>query len=170
MMETIQVEPLTASSFEPYGRCFEIPDAPPSKEGEGWDCWSYLANMEATTRVGVGMVRTQKRELIVDSMERHVSREEILLPLYDEIIQPVGLYRDLADPDEAPEIQTVKCFLLKPGQGIIIGKGIWHSPAYPVNRDTDYLFMIENKKDAFGDEMINPWEKFIGERKFKMRV
>jgi ureidoglycolate lyase len=56
----------------------------------------------------------------------------------------------------------VKCFRIKPGQAIVIGRGVWHSPAYPASEDARYLFAIEKKKDKFGDEMINPWVDFIG--------
>ncbi|UOQ86994.1 ureidoglycolate lyase [Gracilibacillus salinarum] len=167
-MKSVEIVPLTKKIFEPYGRSFEIPSSPPSKRGEGWDCWSYVANMNASTNVGVGIVKTLKRPLIVDEMERHVSREEILVPLYAPIIQPVGLFKDNSDPEEKPEITSVKCFLIEPGQGIILSKGIWHSPAYALEKDTDYLFFIENKKDLFGDELVNPWVKFDQNEKLEM--
>ncbi|MNF04520.1 hypothetical protein D3C80_2040530 [compost metagenome] len=56
----------------------------------------------------------------------------------------------------------MKAFRIRPGQAIVIGRGVWHSPAYPAAEDARYLFAIEKKKDKFGDEMINPWVDFAG--------
>ncbi|MNP46587.1 hypothetical protein D3C76_1405970 [compost metagenome] len=57
----------------------------------------------------------------------------------------------------------MKCFKIKPGQAIVINRGVWHSPAYPAADDARYMFGIEKKMDTFGDEMVNPWVHFINE-------
>lgn len=156
----VQIENLSSESFAPYGKVVDIPATAPSKEGDGWDCWSYIQMLDVTEPIGFGLVETRQREFIVSAMERHVSREELLLTFDREIIQPVALCKDISNPEEQPDSNTVKCFLIKPGQAIVINRGVWHSPAYPASADARYLFAIEKKKDAFGDEMINPWVDF----------
>jgi ureidoglycolate lyase len=170
-MENItKVEDLTSACFEKYGKIFEVPDFPPPKTGEGWDCWNYITMMNVTEPIGIGLVITKQRVLSVDAMERHVSREELLLPFNKEIIQPVALCLDIDDPEEKPDPSTVRCFRIKPGQGIIIAKGVWHSPAYSIDGDTTYLFGIEKKPDKFGDEMVNPWVTFKKNESIKMKL
>ncbi|GAB2571251.1 ureidoglycolate lyase [Gracilibacillus alcaliphilus] len=163
------VQDINSTAFAPFGKVIEIPNTPPPKVGDGWDCWNYIAMLDVSEPIGMGLVNTKKRELVVDSMERHVSREELLIALDKEIIQPVAICRDIEDPDEEPDVLTVQCFRIKPGQGIVINKGVWHSPAYPANEDCTYLFAIEKKADKFGDEMINPWVPFIDGKKVEMR-
>jgi ureidoglycolate lyase len=170
MSKLIQVEELTEESFKEYGKVVKIPNIPPPKVGEGWDCWNYISMMDVDTPIGMGLVTTKERELYVDEMERHVSREELLLPMGKEIIQPVAKCLDIDDPNEKPDPSTVRCFRIKPGEAIIIAKGVWHSPAYPVSEDTTYMFAIEKKPDKFGDEMINPWVKFQENAVIKMTL
>jgi ureidoglycolate lyase len=158
----IQVEALTAERFAVYGQVVTLPHTPAPKTGDGWDCWNYIAMMDVTVPIGMGLVVTRERGCRVDVMERHVSREELLLPFDKEIIQPVARCLDIDDPDEMPDAATVRCFRIRAGQAIIIGKGVWHSAAYPVNEDATYLFAIEKKADKFGDEMVNPWVAFRG--------
>ncbi|RUS44968.1 ureidoglycolate lyase [Cohnella sp. AR92] len=160
MQHEIQIEELTPEAFAPYGKVIDLPDSAPSKSGDGWDCWSYVQMLDANVPVGFGLVVTRRREPIVDSMERHVSREELLLTFDREIIQPVARCADIDDPDERPDPTTVKCFKIKPGQAIVIGRGVWHSPAYAAAEDARYLFGIEKKPDKFGDEMVEPWVYF----------
>ncbi|MEF2966653.1 ureidoglycolate lyase [Paenibacillus sp. M1] len=160
MQHRINVEELTEEAFRPFGKVIDLPSAAPSKTGDGWDCWSYVQMLDVDVPVGAGLVVTKEREFQVASMERHVSREELLLPFDKEIIQPVALCANIDDPDECPDPLSVKCFKIKPGQAIILGRGVWHSPAYPVVGDARYMFVIEKKQDKFGDEMIKPWVEF----------
>jgi ureidoglycolate lyase len=160
MNRDVTIEELTPESFAEYGKVIDIPNIPPPKVGNGWDCWNYIAMMDVNVPIGMGLVTTKERDLTVDSMERHVSREELLLPMGHDIIQPVAKCMDLNNPNEQPDSTTVKCFRIRPGQAIVIGKGVWHSPAYPYQQETTYMFAIEKKPDKFGDEMVNPWVKF----------
>ncbi|WP_342565646.1 ureidoglycolate lyase [Paenibacillus sp. FSL R7-0345] len=162
MEHKIIIEELTAESFAPYGKVVDIPAAESSKSGDGWDCWSYIQMLDVSEPIGFGLVVTKQRGFTVTAMERHVSREELLLTFDKEIIQPVAHCLDIDDPEEQPDPSTVKAFRIKPGQAIVIGRGVWHSPAYPAAEDARYLFAIEKKKDTFGDEMINPWVDFAG--------
>ncbi|GMX66772.1 hypothetical protein Elgi_60440 [Paenibacillus elgii] len=160
MHRTIQVEPLTSETFQAYGKVIDLPDYAPPKTGEGWDCWNYIAMMDVSVPIGMGLVVTRSRGVDVHSMERHVSREELLIAFDREIIQPVAACLDLQDPEEQPDPETVRCFRIKPRLGIILHRGVWHSPAYPAGDEATYLFAIEKKPDAFGDEMMNPWVPF----------
>lgn len=170
MSKAVEVKDLNAVDFKEFGKVIDLPNTPPPKVGQGWECWNYIAMFDVSVPIGMGLVNTKKRELSVDSMERHVSREELLIALDKEIIQPVAICKNIDDPTEKPDASTVQSFRIKPGQGIIINKGVWHSPSYPANEDTTYLFAIEKKPDKFGDEMVNPWVPFIDEEKVDMKL
>lgn len=160
MQHQLQIQELTPQAFAPYGKVIDLPGGAPSKTGDGWDCWSYVQMLDANVPIGFGLVVTRRREPVVAAMERHVSREELLLTFDREIIQPVARCADIDDPEERPDPATTMCFKIKPGQAIVIGRGVWHSPAYAAGDDARYLFGIEKKADKFGDEMVNPWVNF----------
>jgi len=162
MERKVSIEDLTETAFAPYGKIIDIPAVDPSKAGDGWDCWSYIQMLDVNEPIGFGLVVTREREFVVTAMERHVSREELLLPFDCEVVQPVARCIDIDDPDERPDSATVMCFRIKPGQAIVLNRGVWHSPAYPASADARYMFGIEKKKDKFGDEMIRPWVEFAG--------
>lgn len=170
MSKTVVIKYLNEEDFREFGKVIDTPNTPPPKTGEGWDCWNYLAMMDVSVPIGMGLVNTKERNFSVESMERHVSRDELLIPLGEEIIQPVAICQDINDPTERPDSTTVQCFRIKPGQGIIINKGVWHSPAYPASGDTTYLFAIEKKPDKFGDEMVNPWVQFQQDEKVEFKL
>jgi ureidoglycolate lyase len=165
----VKIQLLNLESFEPYGKIIDIPPSEPTKKGEGWDCWNYIEMMHVDTDIGMGLVNTKIRPYVVDSMERHDCREELLIAVREDIIQPVALSRDIDNPNEKPSAEFVKCFHLKRGQGIILNKGVWHSPAYPAGEDTLYFFAIERKPDKYGDEIKNPWVEFENGTKVTFR-
>lgn len=158
-LRKIHAQELSVEAFAPYGKVVSLPDSLPNKIGQGWKCWLPVSLVSTTTDLGLGMVVTQARPLIVTEMERHVSREEILWPTDKAVIQPMALPKDLEDPDAAPDPDTVRAFVIMPGQAVVMAKGAWHSAAYPIDKDTLYFFAIEEKDDAVGD-MSNPWIAF----------
>src|SRR5690554_3924023 len=103
----IKVEMLTPEAFAPYGRVIDIPKDPAPFGGEGWSCWFPLGTMENINSVGIGFTETLRREFVIEKMERHETKEEILMPLADPIIQPMALPQDLDDPDAQPDPHTV---------------------------------------------------------------
>lgn len=169
-MHTIQVELLSSESFSEFGTVIAVPNSEPTKQGDGWRCWNYISMMSVDTDIGLGIVETSTRPYEIELMERHDQREEMLLAVEGDIIQPVATYETLVDGNEKPKIDRVRCFLIKKGQGIILRKGIWHSPAFPVKGDTNYLFAIEKKPDIHHDEIASPWIAFENNSKVKFKV
>lgn len=150
----IKVEPLTAEGFAPYGRVIDVPTEPAPFGGDGWGCWFPLGEVKDIDSIAVGYTESLKRDFIIEKMERHETKEEILMPLTDAIIQPMGLPENLDDPNAKPDPETVRAFLLKPGQAIIMNKGAWHSPAYSVEKDTIYVFFAQTSGETY------PWLTF----------
>jgi ureidoglycolate lyase len=153
---TIEVEELTAEAFAPYGRVVEMPESPATGSGPGWRSWFPVAEVLASQPVGIGLVRTEKRDLVVAEMERHVDNEELLIPLWADLIQPMGVPEKLDDPDATPSLDKIRAFRIRPGQAIIMKKGAWHSCAYPVGEDTTYCFVCVNKPAVPG-QSGGPW-------------
>lgn len=71
----------------------------------------------------------------------------------------VDLPLELTNEKAQPNVNTAKVFLIKAGQGVILNKGTWHSPAYCFDGNGVYYFLIERRKD-FIDQDEKPWVSF----------
>lgn len=147
--KNIRIEELTPHSFQPYGRVIDLSSNPEKTiGGEGWQCWFPIQIVEGIKRLNIGITFSRKQDVVVTSMERHPNNEEILFAVQHTLVQPMALPGSL-DPD------TVRAFYIRPGQGIIMKKGAWHSPAVALEQDTHYYFFADS-------EGSYPWIEFPG--------
>lgn len=162
-LHTCDAVPASQAAMAPFGRLIELRNGEPSKQGHGWKCWGFLGYLECGGPVDVGVVSTASRSIIVEAMERHTSREELLWPTDSPIVQPLAAGTG-PDASARPVADSVQALIVHPGQALIIGRGTWHSPAYPLADDTLYFFAIEAAEDSvdYGDQ---PWVPFDGGKK-----
>ncbi len=112
----IKIEPMTNEAIEPFGKIVDIPDSAPTKVGDGWECWNYIQMMDVNTEIGMGLVNT-KKPFVIDSMERHDGREELLIAIKGDIVQPLALSQELDNPEEKPRQARSNAFILSRGKG-----------------------------------------------------
>lgn len=168
-MAEIKVEKMSAEAYAPFGRVVGHMPGTPTKQGEGWTCYSPMELVDVTTSMGIGVVYCDEFPKNISSLERHVSRDEILWTTDKEVLMMVDIPRYLGDPKARPNIETAKIFMIPPHTILIIEKGTWHSPAYSVKGSTKYYFMIELKKDYI-DQDEQPWIPFINNDTVKIKV
>lgn len=158
-MKRIKPLLLTAEAFAPFGRLLENQDNPCTKSGEGWTCFSPVDFMLPTVPMGVGIVYCEKIPAELDSLERHVSREELLWTTTEDLVMAVDLPIYLGDAYACPNAATTKFFLMKAGQAVILNRGTWHSPAFTLEGKSKYFFLVERKPDLI-DQDAQPWIPF----------
>jgi ureidoglycolate lyase len=151
-------EELTIDGFAPYGQAILLPEDPAPKQGEDWDCWFPLGTV-SEGRTAVGIVTTRPTDGLITAMERE-PKMEFLLPTSGAVIQAVALPGDLSDHTQQPDATTVKAFIIKPGQVIIMGPGTWHWAALPLKEETLYYFATEPHPPEPGRE-ASPWVPFL---------
>jgi ureidoglycolate lyase len=154
----LQIEELTPEEFAPYGRMVSLPKTPALRKGPGWECWYGFQALECKWPLYLGGVVTRHRPVVVDVMERHSHTFEFLYPHDHDLVQPLGLPRDLDDPDAKPDPAAVKVFRIPVGCAIIMHPGTWHSAAFPVSRDCTYGFACMEP----GFEYVPEWVPFPG--------
>lgn len=162
-MKLLKPLPLTAASFAPYGRVLENLDNPCTKSGPGWACFSPVDFLMPDVPMGVGIVYCGPAPEL-DAMERHVSREELLWTTTADLVMAVDLPIHLGDEYACPNADTTNFFLMKAGQAVILNRGTWHSPAFTLEGNSNYFFLVERKPDLI-DQDAQPWIAFAGGEK-----
>lgn len=133
----LQVEPLSAEAFAPYGRLL-APEGPRDAGREGYDIWIKPFAAESTPRLQI--VRYHARPFVVGVIERHMHVTEARLPLAGPPAIIVVAPPDLASPTP----QDLRAFRLD-STGVLFRRGTWHAiDAYPEHGPyADFLFLSE---------------------------
>jgi len=123
----VPVVELDEESVAPYGKVITPKfDEEPDIRGDNWQCWHPLGELPEGRKLSIGMVLAQPGDKNFSEMEKHPHRSEWVFAIDKPYIQPVALSHPGAI--DKPNIETVKAFLIKPGQGVQISEGVWHAP------------------------------------------
>ena len=155
-MRTIKAKLLDPESFAPFGQILEIGTVDVGRSGPGWRSWHLPNRIDADGLLSFGIVHTALRDIDVVEMERHVNTFELLYPHGSALVQPLAAPHDLTDPDAKPRPEDVEAFIILPGQAIVMHRGTWHSPSYPVTGDTTYTYGSVGS----GDQAMPVWVPF----------
>jgi len=153
----VNPEPLTGAAFAPYGIAIVAVQPPAPKTGVDWDCWFPLAALSAG-QPSVGLVVTRPTQAPITAMEREPVTE-MVIPVERAIVQLVALPGDLRDYTQQPDAATVRAFVVRPGQGIVMAPGTWHWAALPLEEPATYYFATEPHPPEPGRE-DSPWVPF----------
>jgi ureidoglycolate lyase len=142
MERVIIAEELTAEAIAGYGTAIEAPADLTPRVGLGWQCWFGLGTMSRGEPL-VGIVKTRPAGGIVPMMERHPTTE-FLLPISGPVIQPLGLPGNFDNHREDPDPMTVRAFIIRPGQAVLMAPATWHWAALPLHdEEVLYYYMVE---------------------------
>jgi len=138
MAETrlIPVRPLNPEAFAPYGRVFSAQPAP-AAGGSGFAALRIDESDFTGGRAIMQMLSVRWRELAFTHMEQHASFTQAFLPA-DGKPCVFAVARPVAGPGSAPDLSTLKAFLLDGTQGILLGKGVWRCPLFALTDYTTY--------------------------------
>ena len=155
-VRTIIPEPLTVEAFTPFGKAILRPeyDESPTKTGSNWQCWFGVEDL-TPGKGSLGIVTTRWTDEAINVMEAHSARE-LLIPLDRPIIQAVAAPADMDNINAKPDLNTVRAFILEPGQAIMMEVGAWHYAAMSFNGEAIYYF-IANKDSTDPGGTPNRW-------------
>ena len=142
-MRKIKAVPVTKENFAPFGRYFNFFDIP-ARESEDFTAYTSVAELtDEPMNLGITVCRGADQFTSV-SMERHMLTEEPQFGGDGEMVLTVAD----SDPDRYPEAGDVKAFIMKPGDVVVLAKGIWHDANHGTKEGHDvlYYFMATNKE------------------------
>lgn len=129
-MKVIKPEKITNENFCPYGKYLNLRNLPNG----------ITENPPILNRLKVGITAVKGGDFTSKYMERHFLGEEILLCGSDKMVLTVAD----SNPNDCPNSEDVRSFVMEPGDLVILKKGIWHDANHGLNEDTEYYFVIED--------------------------
>lgn len=138
-MREIRAERITKENFAPYGRYYNLYD---ERKTVTEDFESYMVrelHVDEPMNFGITVCRAGDFDSV--SMERHFLTEEPQFCGDGEMVLTVAD----SDPEKWPLEEDIRAFILKPGDMVVLAKGIWHDANHGIDKDTLYYFMATNK-------------------------
>jgi ureidoglycolate lyase len=143
----VQIQPLTAAAFAPFGTVIDVGNRPPDYVGasgtEGW----HMAFESG--RPLVSLLRTPYQGLQFRTMERHFHVSQAFIPLGGEHAA-VAVAPPSADPASVPELAEIRAFLLDGSKGYVLHRGTWHSlDRFPLRPpDARFVMLTDHETQA----------------------
>lgn len=135
MPETIDVElePLSAAAFAPYGEVIGITEGPPVFSGSHIKSWRQ--GFACDGAVEIMLARYAHQPMTLSLLERHFNVTQAFIPLTaDPWVMVVAGPTVPADMSARPAAASVRAFLVPTGHGIMLARGAWHAlTRFPLN-------------------------------------
>jgi ureidoglycolate lyase len=135
-MRQIDLEPLTAEAFAPFGQVLQ---APPG--GARVNLIEQLENRRPAAHAQLTLISVPPRTLPLEitEMERHAHSSQAILPL--EVGRWAVIVAARAD-DGGPDPARLRAFLVPPGAGINYRADTWHHPVAALGREGRFAAFI----------------------------
>lgn len=123
----VYAEEINPQAFAPFGEVIQLPQRAPDASGPGWLWWGENVLLSGGERpYAAGFLDLQPAGLQIDWAERHMHTDELLLPLTGPILVYVAPPDYPLEPGRLPPLETFRVFIVHPGQGVLLHKGVWH--------------------------------------------
>lgn len=131
---TLQALPLNRQEFAPFGDSLAVPaDAAAKAINDGSaQRVDGLATLDLSGAGGapcLALFRTagpaHQAPWTLKTLERHALGSQTFVPLGKLHCLAVVT---LADPQGAPDLGSLRAFIIQPGQGVTLRRGVWHHP------------------------------------------
>ncbi|KFZ22180.1 ureidoglycolate lyase [Thermotoga neapolitana] len=140
MIRNLEVKELSNELFKPYGSVIDPEKLEPKMKEDIFTFWDGLAEMKVDGILTVGFLEVYERSKEFSKMERHIRTKEIFFVIDNSVIALVG--KPTPDQD-FPDPETVRAFLVKPGQGVLLKEGTWHWIPYPLAKKARLLVLFK---------------------------
>lgn len=153
-MQAIEPIRITAGNFAAYGRYYNLRGEDGARLADGR---TFVSRQRISGEpLKIGATAVAGGPFVSSKMERHTLSEELLICGDDEMVLTVAD----SDPEGAPRSPDVRAFIMRPGDAVVLGRGIWHDANHGLHRDTTYFFLIP-QRDFVASEV--KWTEIVPE-------
>lgn len=148
MPPSVMAEPLTAEAFAAYGQVLERPAVTADIE-KGWlGYWHALADVGFQTHPVWGWLEVRHRAMILNELERHCAAHEVFIAMQGASLMAFATGGSHDDRHSVPDPATLRVFRIEPGQAVVVGRGVWHTPSWPLGETAGFLLALEHATPA----------------------
>ena len=153
----LQLEPLMAEAFEPFGDVIQregfLPEHINYGQTQKYADQALIDSSEGGGRSTVHLYRSQPATLplLIKQLERHPLGSQAFMPLHQCPFPVI-----VAPPGDEPDIRAIRGFITNGEQGINLRRGVWHHFQVSLDEVCDYLVI-----DGAGPE--NNFEEWVFE-------
>lgn len=155
---------ISKKAFAPYGQLLTGSIGKPNYKGKGWSSLFPAASCHLPNGEIGWVVTKPQKQYVITGMERE-PEVEVIWPTNGPIIQTVDLPGNLKDHTQQPNIDSVKAFVVNPGQVIVMRPGTWHAPAFPAGKNQVLYYFITKDHPREPGWENTPWIPFSSEDK-----
>lgn len=139
----LKIEDLTVEAFAPFGEVITQPARPQDAQGAGWTWWGENHTMSGGDRnYAIGYLDLQPADLSFNWAERHMHSDELLIPMGADCLVYVAPADHPEEPTRLPSLDRFRVFRLKPGQGVLLHKGVWHGAPMALDRPLNVTVLL----------------------------
>ncbi len=130
-MKVVQLAPLTADAFAPFGDVLEVAGDPDKIINQGL-CGRYHDRAQldfSDGKAGISLFNAQARSLpfTLDMMERHPDGSQAFIPMTH------TAFVVIVAPDDGGKPGQPRAFLTNPGQAVNYHRATWHGVLTPIS-------------------------------------
>jgi ureidoglycolate lyase len=141
-MKKLELQKLTKKAFAPYGDVIMPGENTPDIQNDQIDYWDGIADITTLDGMGsLGLLRVKKTPVELKNMVKLFDSTESYITLDG---NPSIEFVALCDKDGKPDETSLKAFLLEGGQGVVIGKQVWHATPFALSEKTDFALILKN--------------------------
>jgi len=151
-MTVLQVLPLTADAFAPYGQVISTP-ATPNETGKA-QMWKQVGALEFQgAGPSVDVLYSPPRSLQIDGMERHLNSTQAFFPL---LPHPFIVVVAPADADDSSGVDHSRAlaFVSDGRSGVNFAVGIWHCSLLPLEQAQCFAIVHRSFENGLHGEFV----------------
>ena len=155
---TIALEPLTQERFGPFGDVISTGRGTAKDANQGtavrFDWTSKLESTRSHANANLVVARCQPKSIPfeVKLLERHPCSTQAFLPM---ICVRYLVVVCLAREDGSPNLESLRAFECKPGEGINYRRNVWHHPIIALDEPAEFAMLVW--EDNTAEDCIEHW-------------
>ncbi|GGK02352.1 hypothetical protein GCM10007063_25840 [Lentibacillus kapialis] len=155
-MLNINATQVTSENFSKYGTYYNMKNGTKdviSTEGEGFS--DVRTTHPLIDTVGnLGFTLGSPLPAKIHTMERHLHTQEALFCLSDPFVITVAK----SDENDYPSTESAEAFIVRPGEVVVLKKGVWHDACHGLKDEVYYYWMALER-----EEIVNEWIVIVPE-------
>lgn len=152
-MTALEIEPLAAAAFAPFGEVIEIAGAEAREINQGTTTRFHdLCRIDVSASGGralLSLFRADGRPspIVIELLERHPLGSQAFFPVSNAdwlVVVATGA----ADDASRPDLAALRCFRARGDQGVNYARGVWHHPVLVLAPRQDFLVVDRGGPDG----------------------